>query len=178
MSGWYGTARTNYVRLAPGVTEEALRAHIAQIGLNIEIGASCGTEDVSYFFHPGESTDDGDFPSWLYPNVPDRDESPEEFAALAKALGVTEDDLEDDLDSGGDVEFSWEQHIMPFIAENEVLVVVIAGAEKLRYVTGFAQALIRRGDEVSTTTIRLSGIYSKAAQEFGVALESISGATY
>ncbi len=174
MSGWYGTARTNYVRLAPGVTEGTLRAHITKIGLNIELRASCGTEDVSYFFYPANSTDDGDFPSFLYPEVPDRDESPEEFAALAKTIGVTEEDL----DSCGEAEFSWERHIMPFIAENEVLVVVTAGAEKLCYVTGFAEAFIRRGDEVSTTTIRLSDIYSKAAQEFGVALKSISEATY
>ena len=176
MSCWYGTARTNYVRLAPGVTEATLRAHLAQIGLNIEMVASRGSysEEVTYFFHPGESSDDGDFPSWLYPDVPDRDESPEEFAALAKALGVTEAEL----DSRGEAEFSWEQHIMPFIAENAVLVVVVAGAEKLRYISGSARAFIRRGDEVSTTAIGLSDIYDKAAQEFGVEQKSISEATY
>lgn len=75
-----------------------------------------------------------------------------------------------------EIEFSFESLVMPFVAEGEVLVVMEAGAERLRYVSGHASAYIRRGDQVSSTSLSLNDIYDKACREFGV--PAVNPATY
>lgn len=54
--------------------------------------------------------------------------------------------------------------IAPHLAENEVCVVMEAGAEKARYITGLAIAIAWTGE---TTTIDLSDIYNQAQEAFG-----------
>lgn len=77
-----------------------------------------------------------------------------------------------------EIEFSPAIHIMPYVKEGEVVVLMEAGAEKLRYITGNAQAYIRIGDEVKTEYLDLSRIYHNAADAFGVDVESIDVAEY
>lgn len=84
-----------------------------------------------------------------------------------------------DSDSGGwpsvtymhdedtEVEFSFENSIMPYIKEGECLVTIEVGAEKLRYLEGYTVAYVRHGDKVKHTSIHLDNIYKKAQYELG-----------
>jgi hypothetical protein len=78
--------------------------------------------------------------------------------------------------------FSWEEHVMPFIKEGEVLVVMQSGAEKHRYVTGCAEAYVRKGKRVRSVFVTLDDIYEKAAKKFKLPFrptaESINRAEY
>lgn len=67
-----------------------------------------------------------------------------------------------------EIEFSFEEHVMPFVAENEVLVEMSVGAEKLRYLNGYSAAYVRRGEEVLSERISISSIYGLAAKAFGI----------
>ena len=173
MANWYGSARTNYVRLNDGVTVEALQEHLELIGADLEMWEKEIEGGLHVGFGAGDS-DNGGFPCWLSPNIPDREADPEGFARLAKALQVPEDDLE----GTDEAEFSWEQHIMPFVAEGEVLVAQEIGAEKLRYLTGHATAFIRRGETIQKVGVSISDIYEEAAETFGVDATKIIEATY
>jgi hypothetical protein len=81
-------------------------------------------------------------------------------------------------ENGEDLEFSWEKHVMPYVAEGEVLVIMEAGAEKLRYIVGVSVAFIRRGDKVQSIFVDIESIYKKAAKKFGVPRAEITDATY
>ncbi|MBB5546509.1 hypothetical protein A8H39_00210 [Paraburkholderia fungorum] len=85
---------------------------------------------------------------------------------------VYDDELEDD------VEFDISTMLMPHIKEGEVLVLMEAGSEKSRYVSGYAQAHVRNGDVCRMVSISLSDIFAKAATEFSVDVNSITDATY
>ena len=63
-----------------------------------------------------------------------------------------------------EIEFSWSEHIMPFVAEGEVLVLIEVGAE----------AYMRIGGRVRQTFLSLQDIYAQAAAEFEVDVESIT----
>ena len=65
--------------------------------------------------------------------------------------------------------------LAPHLADGEVAVLMEAGAEKLRYVTGYAVAIHSSG---KTKEISLNGIYALAAEEFGVDQASISRCEY
>ena len=77
-------------------------------------------------------------------------------------------------------EFDWETDVMPFIAPNEVLVIMEVGNVKLQYLSGYATAYIRRETEIDFTVesvaIRLYDIYEKAKNAFGV--EHVTVAEY
>lgn len=74
-----------------------------------------------------------------------------------------------------EVEFDPAVHICPFMEDDQILVMMEAGAEKLRYITGWATAYTADGRD---TTISLGRIYQQAADEFGVPRESITPAEY
>lgn len=94
-------------------------------------------------------TDDGNFPSFT------TDENDEE------------------------IEFSFADVVMPHIAAGEVLVTMTIGAERKRYLTGVASALVRDGDgNVDFLSFDLNDIYERAAKKFGVAQKSINRAEY
>lgn len=88
-------------------------------------------------------------------------------------FNVTIDD-EDDQST----EFDFETHVMPFVREEEVLVIIEIGNEKLRYLTGEATALIRRGEVVERVDIGLNQIYDMAAKKFNKPLDTITAAEY
>lgn len=77
-----------------------------------------------------------------------------------------------------EIEFSFETIVMPHVAEGEVVIAMSVGAEKLRYASGYAEAFIRRGDKVESCGINLEGIYTLAANTFGVQLAAITAAEY
>jgi hypothetical protein len=169
MANWYGSARTNYVRLAPEVTLELLSAHLDLIGASMEVVE----KGDRVAFLPSDGSEDGNFDSFLRPDIPDAETNPKEAADLAAALKVDVAGLDD-----GEFEFSWENHIMPFIQEGDVLVVQVVGAEKLRYLTGYSEAFIRRGENVERVSMSINDIYPLAAKTFGISEASITEATY
>lgn len=83
-----------------------------------------------------------------------------------------------DFETDTEVELSVDQHIMPFVKEGEVLVIMEAGHEKARYISGNASAYIRRGDSVDRVSLSLQDIYTRAAEKFNVPMESITPAEY
>ena len=79
------------------------------------------------------------------------------------------------LSGDAEVEFDPAVHICPFMADGEILVMMEAGAERLRYITGEAQAYSKWGQCV---TVSLSDVYAKAAEKFNVDIGAISRAAY
>lgn len=83
-----------------------------------------------------------------------------------------------DADTAEEIEFSVKNLIMPHVREGEVLIVMEAGFEAQRYVSGWAQAWVRRGKTVQQTHLTLDDIFDKAAAEFGVPKKQIGEATH
>lgn len=92
-------------------------------------------------------------------------------------------------------EFDFEKHVMPFVEEGEVVIVLEVGyvdilpflkdgvfsyvmKDKLRSIAGAATALVRKGDVIQRLDITLNDIYDMAAEEFGKPLEMITKAEY
>lgn len=82
--------------------------------------------------------------------------------------------LDDDRDE--EVEFDPAVHITPYLEDGEILVMQEVGAEKLRYLTGYAQAFKAKTGEC--VGVSIESIYKLAANAFGVDVESISRAEY
>lgn len=80
-------------------------------------------------------------------------------------------------DDGADEDF--EIDIPALVAEHlvdgEVFVTQQSGSEKLRYVSGYAEAITASGERV---TLSLCDIYGLAAAAFGVDVNTISTASY
>lgn len=138
MANWYGSARTNYVRIKdmPGL-EQALEP------FGVRIGHHPSHDDFVCLDTSG--SEDGDFPSYA----------------------IDED--------GKEYEFSFEEHVVPYLAEGQVLIATSAGAEKLRYITGWAGAYAWDG---RTHFINISQIAEEAAKAFGMDPRQIASATY
>ena len=77
-----------------------------------------------------------------------------------------------------EVEFDFEVHVMPFVADGEVVVTMVAGHEKLRYITGAACAYVRRGEVVTECHLLLNDIYDLAVEELGVTRNEITECSY
>ena len=80
------------------------------------------------------------------------------------------DEEEDDF-----IEIDWVDIIHPHLEEGAICVMETVGAEKLRYLTGYAIAFNHEG---KTTSVSIADIYKKAALEFSVPKGSIATATY
>ena len=79
-------------------------------------------------------------------------------------------------DDDNEIEFSFEDNVMPFVKENECLVTQEAGSEKLRYLVGEASAFIRKGGVIESVYINIDQIYSLAQEELGA--ENITQCSY
>lgn len=77
-----------------------------------------------------------------------------------------------------EVDFCFEEHVMPFIAEGEVLITQEISYEGLRYIDGSSSAYIRHGNDVKEVHIVLNNIYEQAAQAFGVDQDAIAPCMY
>lgn len=76
-----------------------------------------------------------------------------------------------DPDMETEIEFDPAKLICPHMVEGQVLVMMEAGAEKARYVTGNAVAYNHKGEHVQ---VNLVDIYDKAAAAFGVQRSAIT----
>ncbi len=80
------------------------------------------------------------------------------------------------LDEDGDQqEFSFEDYVCPFLAEGEVMVLMTAGAEKLRYITGYAESYTKDG---KVAGISINDIYKLTAEKLGIEQEKITHCQY
>lgn len=70
--------------------------------------------------------------------------------------------------------WDWPQIAGHFV-EGQVLIVMTAGHEKSRYLTGYASAITWDG---RVTEVSIDDIYEKAVREFGVERETIAQCTY
>lgn len=77
-----------------------------------------------------------------------------------------------------EVEFSFEEKVMPFVAEGEVVVAMDSGSEGMRYLAGSAWAYVRAGEKVESCGINLTDIYGLAAKAFKVCQGDINLAEY
>lgn len=81
-------------------------------------------------------------------------------------------------DDDNELEFSFEECVAPYLVPGEVLVALECGAEKLRYLSGHAQAFVTDGKDVRYCQIGMNDIYEKAAAEFGIDKNKIAEASY
>lgn len=182
MANFNGKARSNYVKLRPGMTVDDFERAIGLMGLSslCLIKKVFGDLERDSWLGVGLYSDDGDtgcWPSFLYH---DGDATEDDAEFLASCLTIGRADVNQLLMEAteGEYEFSWEEHIMPMIAEGEVFVIMEAGSEKIRYVTGYAQAYVRQGSSVRCVTVSLDDIYQKASSEFKVDMAKIQTSTY
>ena len=140
MANWYGTSRTNFVRVK---NVEAAKASLEDFNNTIH------THPLQPDFIMISGDDDGDFST----------------SALV------------DLDDGGDeeVELDWAEWAQKHLAEGQVLIMMSAGAEKLRYVSGYAKAYSWMGNEL---TITLNDIYRAIQDHWAIDMSQVADCTY
>ncbi|AOZ11116.1 hypothetical protein BKK80_34725 (plasmid) [Cupriavidus malaysiensis] len=78
-----------------------------------------------------------------------------------------------DDDDDEELEFDPAELICPYLEDGQVLVLLEVGAERLRYLTGRAEAYASDGRR---TVIGLSNIYQAAADAFGIPINEIGAA--
>lgn len=78
-------------------------------------------------------------------------------------------------DDGDEMGWDWQGAVCPNLVEGQVLIVMVTGSEKLRYLTGYAEAYTWDGRMVG---INIDEIYSRAAQTFGVSVSTFATCTY
>ncbi len=154
MANWTGTARSNYVRVAD---MEGLKKALEPFGA---IGV--------YPKNPGAALVNGEMVCFVAEN--DGDGWP--------SFGYEDAVGEDGETTEVELEFTFEERVVPFLTPGEVLIVMEAGAEKVRYISGYAAAFQWDGQEAKSVYLSLNDIYGRAANEFGVNQETISAASY
>lgn len=152
MANWYGSARSNYVQVE---NMEALKLALDPFLNEITID-DCGEKGVCFTAQCGEY---GGWPTTVY------------VETIYK-----EEENGPELEREDQLEFDPAIHIAPHLKEGQVLVMMECGAEKLRYLTGWAQAYQAiTGDCVS---VSMDDIYKKAALAFETPENDISLAQY
>jgi hypothetical protein len=140
MANFYGSARSNYFKVKDEATFLLWAKSVPGLGVWSQKNEAGEQEHGVY-------SDDGDSGCWpscreLDDNHPDYEES-----------------------DCGRVDIDLTQELSEHLLEGQVAVLMEAGAEKLRYVTGSAVAVDHTG---KTVTIFLSDIYKLAHEAFGV----------
>lgn len=128
MANWYGSARTNYVRVKD---MDGLVAALEPFPIEI---ADDGEGRVCFL---STECDSGGWPSFSF-----------------------------DEETDEEIEFDFQEHVVPFLDDNEVLIAMEVGAEKLRYLSGQAVAYHPDGEQVLVVNIR--DIYELVFNQWGV----------
>jgi len=107
-------------------------------------------------------------------DVSPHSEQPELHCLLASIYseGMFTTQTFDEDDKEIELEMKW---VAEQMMEGQVLVIMMAGYEKLRYILGGAEAWNWKGESVY---LCLSDIYKKAAEEFQVDVDSITDCSY
>lgn len=144
MANWYGAWRTNYVKLRADRIEYLERFEVTlPLGVNGTVAILSDSENGEPQYYLDGTLEEENLPAWLAKYV-------EDDCYLDLGLCIHE-----------------------FLEEGEVIVIQCSGAEKLRYITGYATAIHSSGKSVE---VSINDIYAKAKESFGK--EDISEATY
>lgn len=146
MANWNGSARSNYVKIKD---IDGLKAAIAPFEVTIEEHGSNPLLGFCFL-----STD--------------------EYGGWPGTVSIWRGDTADE-EVEEEVTFDPVVQICPFMEPDQILVLLEAGAEKLRYITGVATAFSATGDIIQ---ISLEDIYALAAKTFGVEQTGITRAEY
>jgi len=146
VANWYGTARSNYVRIKD---MDGLKKALGPFDIKV---VAKDNSDPNLVCFLSVDADSGGWPGFGYVEAEN-----------------------EETGAGDEVEFDPAAHICPFMADGEILVMMEAGAEKLRYVTGSAQAYNSKGEVVY---LNLDRIYKLAAKKFKADLSKISLCEY
>lgn len=141
MSNFNGTARSNYFRVKDEGAFEAAMAALPDINVWTK-----ETDGVLRYAIGSDDADTGCWPSFMH----------------AESVGEPGgDEVEQE-----DREIFMPDEIAPHLADGEVCVLMEAGAEKMRYINGYALAF----DNTDRPVVRVSldDIYEKAKEAFGV----------
>lgn len=130
MANWYGTARSNYVRLKD---PQAVKALLAERTPEVHVEESSSKPGLYVFLVSGMSDSGG------WPSVP-----------LLDADGEEDDDAD---------HIGFDDLIAEHLADGEVLILVECGAEKLRYLTGWARALRVKDGKRQDLFVSIEDIY-------------------
>lgn len=152
MANWYGSARSNYVQVDD---KEGLKKALEPFFHEIQMDDR-GEKGVCFVVAMGSEY--GGWPSTVFSEVQSSDEEGNEF----------EDEVE--------YQFNPAEQICPYLQEGQILIMQEVGAEKLRYLTGWAEAYQAKTGEA--VMVSIDDIYKKAAEKFGVDVNSISLAQY
>ncbi len=146
MSSWIGSARTNYFAVKD-------RAGLEKALAPFEIAIEAHPEDLAFV---SLRTDD-------------------EWGGMPSIAYIESEEDEDGMVEDQEVFFDPVEHICPFMREDQLLVIVESGAERLRYITGVANAYSADGRHVG---ISIDDIYEKAVKELGADPKCFARATY
>ena len=180
MANYYASSRTNYVKCSD---KEGLIKSIKPFGLNAEF-RKINNKDIVVF---KSNDDNGCWPSWIDITLDEylkRKTLTEWFMSVKPLAWFSSKGNKEKINNTKvEKEFNWEEVVMPFIAIDEVLIVISVGAEKLRYITGISEAYIRLDndndyDSIRSVFIDLNFIYTNASFEFRVDINKISRAEY
>lgn len=177
MANFQGTARTNYFRVKD---EQAFRDLIDLLP-DQHLMTEVGKDDITRFGFYSDNPDDGCFPNRITfdDNLTREDQLPAPFL-LPDVL----DDIDyyEQEDENGqvvktimDITIDLPRLVSHYLAEGEVAVFMQAGAENVRYVSGWATAVNHLGRQVH---IVLDDIYAKAAVAFHMDSSAITKASY
>jgi hypothetical protein len=139
VANWYGTARSNHVRLKD---PQAVRLLLAARAPEVELHESC-SDPGRFAFLVGGLSDNGGWPG-VCPLTADGKE-------------------EDDADPIG-----FDDLIAEHLVEGEVLILMEVGAEKRRYVTGRAHALRVKDGRRQDLVLSIEDIYALVERRWKV----------
>lgn len=139
MANWYGSARSNYVRLKD---PEAVKQLLDERASDVSLEESVNTPGLFAFLVNGMS-DSGGWPS---------------VCPLAE-------DGEADYDANP---IGFDDLIAEHLVDGEVLILTEAGAEKLRYVTGRAHALRVKNGKRQDLVVSIDDIYALVEKRWKV----------
>lgn len=139
MANWYGSARSNYVRLKD---PEAVKQLLDERASDVSLEESVNTPGLFVFLVNGMS-DSGGWPS---------------VCPLAE-------DGEADYDANP---IGFDDLIAEHLVDGEVLILTEAGAEKLRYVTGRAHALRVKNGKRQDLVVSIDDIYALVEKRWKV----------
>ena len=151
MADWYGSARSNYVQVED---MEGLKKALEPFSNDITLHDE-GEKGVCF-------TADGEYGSWP--------------CSVFLDIAYKEEPDGPELEREEEFVFNPATQICPYLKEGQILVMQEIGAEKLRYLTGYAGAYqAKTGNAV---VVSIDDIYKKAAKKFGVDVNDISIAQY
>jgi hypothetical protein len=144
MANYYGTFRSNYFKVKDA---EAFKAWTKKAGCGVWENA-----DATFGVYSDKHSEDGSIPNIQYLDPDWNSDNPPD--------GWTAEELKEEYR-----EFDFVLELSTHLKPGEVAVILETGAEKLRYLHGYAVAVDHTGEYA---TVNLSDIYDKAFAKFGV----------